>query len=262
VTWAAVSLADKLDTLLGLFAAGEKVSGSRDPFGMRRAGQGVIRILVDLEALTGLTRRPALGALVQRAMQQVNFTWPDQNAEHHFWAFMADRLRHLMQVRGLQYEEIAAVTSHLERIKTRNPRTLVDYASELARVRSTEDFAALAEAFKRANNIVEEAWGGGPAGRRLPADGNLLTEPAEVALRASLVRIGAEVRSHLDAENARAALQSISTIRAELDQFFSQVRVNVDDQALREARLTLLDDLRNLFLEIGDISHIARKRSD
>jgi glycyl-tRNA synthetase beta chain len=175
---------------------------------------------------------------------------------------MADRLRHLMQVRGLQFEEIAAVTFHLDRIEAVSPRTLLDYAVEVARVRSTEDFAALAEAFKRANNIVDEAWGSEPATARLQPRMERLYESAELALRASLTRIGAEMRAHLDGLNPRAALMSMATVRGDLDRFFSEVRVNVDDEELREARLTLLAQLRDLIREIGDISHIARKRPD
>jgi glycyl-tRNA synthetase beta chain len=262
VTWAAVSLADKLDTLLGLLAAGEKTSGSRDPFGMRRAAQGVIRILVDLEALAGVKSRPRLGPLIEQAMAGLKFAWPDQDARHRFQAFMVDRLRHLMQMRGLQYEEIAAVTSDIDRIEAISPRTLLDYAVEVARVRSTPDFEALAEAFKRANNIVDEAWGSQPAAMRVAVNMGRLHEPAELALRASLSRIGAEMRAHLDTRNPRAALTSMATIRGELDQFFSEVRVNVDDEELRAARLTLLAELRDLVREIGDISHVARKRSD
>src|ERR1700760_792469 len=67
VTWAAVSLADKLDTIVGLFAAGEKPTGSRDPFGLRRAAHGVLRILIDLERLTGVSARPPLGSLLRAA---------------------------------------------------------------------------------------------------------------------------------------------------------------------------------------------------
>ena len=262
VTWAAVSLADKLDTLLGLFSAGEKASGSRDPFGMRRAGQGIVRVLVDLETLTGVKTRPALGAMVERAMQGLNFTWPDEQARTQFWTFVADRLRHLMQVRGLQHEEIAAVTSAVERVEVTSPRTLFDYAVEVSRVRSTAEFAALAEAFKRANNIVEEAWAGKAGSARTGGDSDRLREPAELALRTSVTRLGADMRTHLEAMNPRAALLAVAGIRADLDRFFSEVRVNVDDAALRDARLTLLDDLRRLILQIGDISHIAQKRSD
>jgi glycyl-tRNA synthetase beta chain len=138
----------------------------------------------------------------------------------------------------------------------------VDYAVEVARVRSTADFEALAEAFKRANNIVDDAWGSDAAAARVEPRMDRLHEPAELALRASLTRIGAEMRAHLDALNPRSALMSMATIRGELDRFFSEVRVNVDDEQLREARLALLAELRDLIREIGDISQIARKRPD
>jgi glycyl-tRNA synthetase beta chain len=193
-------------------------------------------------------------------MEQLNFSWPHTDAENQFWSFMADRLRHLMQLRGLQYEEIAAVTSDIERIATHSVRTLVDYAAEVAAVRSMPEFGALAEAFKRANNIVEEAWAGEVSIRSSGVNTERLHEGAEVALRGSLERIGVEMRSHLDALNPRAALLAVAPIRSDLDRFFSEVRVNVDDEGLREARLALLAQLRSLILEIGDLSYIAPKR--
>ncbi|HXH05486.1 MAG TPA: glycine--tRNA ligase subunit beta, partial [Vicinamibacterales bacterium] len=115
VTWAAVSLADKLDTLVGLFAAGEEPTGSRDPFGLRRLGHGVVRLLVDLPELAGIDTALEVAPLIDRAVAEYGFTrttWPGTDAparlgrlEH----FLAERLRHLFLVRGAEPAEIAAV---------------------------------------------------------------------------------------------------------------------------------------------------------
>jgi glycyl-tRNA synthetase beta chain len=94
------------------------------------------------------------------------------------------------------------------------------------------------------------------------ADLERLHEPAELTLRAAVDRLETEITSHLSAQNPREALRALAAIRPDLDRFFTEVRVNVEDRDLREARLTLLDRLRKLILEIGDISHIAQKRSE
>jgi glycyl-tRNA synthetase beta chain len=260
VTWAAVSLADKLDTLLGLISAGEKATGSRDPFGMRRSAQGVMKILVDLEGVAGVSARPALGGLIAKAMEGLQFDWPQPSAKRDFLMFLMERLRHLMQTRGLQYEEVSAATNELEKIERVSPRDLLDRAVEFARIRETSDFADLAEAFKRANGIVDEAWGSEPG----PASGtgsNLLCEPAELGLRAALNRVGGVIEAALDASNPREALAAVGSIRADLAKFFAEVRVNVPDENLREARLVLLAELRRKILDIGDISIMAQKKT-
>src|SRR4029079_6672407 len=115
VTWAAVSLADKLDTIVGLFSAGEKPTGSRDPYGLRRAAQGVVKILVDLEATTGLRVRPSLGAMLRSARGIYGLADPSDGERNAVSVFFMDRVRHLMQARGLAFEEIQAVTADNDR---------------------------------------------------------------------------------------------------------------------------------------------------
>jgi glycyl-tRNA synthetase beta chain len=260
VTWAAVSLADKLDTLIGLMVAGEKPSGSRDPFGLRRAAHGVMKILVDLETTAGVSTRPTLDPLIAKAMEALGAEWPHPNARSEVLSFLTDRLRHVMQARGLRYEEIQAVTWEVQRTASINVRDLLDRAVELARVRETPQFAAVAEAFKRANNIVIDSWGRAETRGRWGQGAALLHEPAELALREALGEVGATIRASLAARTPRAALEAIGSIGDVLARFFSDVRVNVPDEALREARLALLAELRDRILEVGDISIMVQKR--
>src|SRR5215470_11064862 len=110
VTWAAVSLADKLDTLVGLFSAGEKPTGSRDPYGLRRAAQGVLKILVDLESLTGVSTRPTLDRIIDQAYEGYGLQAPRGDARNPLRLFLMDRLQHLMQARGAGFEEVQTVT--------------------------------------------------------------------------------------------------------------------------------------------------------
>jgi glycyl-tRNA synthetase beta chain len=256
VAWAAVSLADKLDTIVGLFAAGEKPTGSRDPYGLRRAAQGVVKTLVDLESTTRIATRPLLGPMLAEARSIAGRPEPANADRETVDAFLMDRLRHLMEVRGLEYEEIAATTTAASRIATVNPADLVDRARELASIRTKPVFVAVAEAFKRAKNIVEQAgfrsndleWG---------RHANRLSEPAEVALRKALDKVGADIRASLEGRRPGQALAAVASIERELAQFFDQVRVMVSDSELQEARLALLAELRDRISEIGDISFVA-----
>jgi glycyl-tRNA synthetase beta chain len=260
VTWAAVSLADKLDTIVGLFAAGEKPTGSRDPYGLRRAGHGIVKVLVDLESLTGVRRRPALGVILAAAREGLRVSDPTQDEKNQLWIFLIDRLRHLMQTRGLQYEEIQAVTGRVADIERVNAADLVERAREIGRVRETAVFASVAEAFKRANNIVEDAWGnvGADVWRR---NADRLSEPAELNLRSALDRLGSEIRQALDGRQPGKALAAIASVQPELAKFFTEVRVMVPDQALQDARLALLAELRDRISEVGDISVLAPKQA-
>jgi glycyl-tRNA synthetase beta chain len=260
-TWAAVSLADKLDTIVGLFHAGEKPTGSRDPYGLRRAAQGVVKTIVDLEAVTGLRVRPPLGPLLARARAIYGIGEPQsKELREAVSTFLIDRVRHLMQARGLAFEEVQAVTADIDRAEAKNFADLTDYARELAVVRTSPVFAAVAEAYKRARNIVEQS-GVQASELRSPESAARLSEPAEVALRTAVNRIGAEIQESLDARKPGKALAAIATIQPELEKFFTDVRVMVDDRELKHARLALLHDLSTRISEIGDISYVAPKQT-
>lgn len=263
VTCAAVSLADKLDTIVGLFAAGEKPTGSRDPFGLRRAAQGVVKTLVDLEATTRVALRPALGPMLWRARdgfkEKLGLGDLTREENNQIWSFFMERLRHLMELRGLEHEEIQAETGKVSVLEHVSPTDLLERAEELVQARTTPVFAAVAEAHKRAKNIVGQAWGSKAEcpWRHLE---DRLVEPAELALRKALDRVGEDIRSALVARQPRKALTAIASIEPELARFFSEVRVMVDDEDLQEARLSLLAELRTRIDEYGDISAVAPKQ--
>lgn len=256
LAWAATSLADKLDTVVGLMGAGEKVTGSRDPFGLRRAGQGVMKILVDLQPATGVEARPILAKLVARAKELHPAAQIDNSDFAKFWA---ERLRHLMQVRGLDYEQIQAVTGDVHVLERKNPVDLIELAETLGRVSSTATFAAVSEAFKRANNILDEAWGS----KRDDTWGSLrhlLISPAEKQLAQAVDGLRERISEALVSRNPEKAVQAVAAVGPTLGRFFDEVRVNVSDETLREARLQLLADFRDLVQSnIGDISMLSRK---
>jgi glycyl-tRNA synthetase beta chain len=271
VSWAAVALADKLDTIAGLFASGGKPTGRGDPFGLRRAAQGVIKLLVDFEQLTGTRMRPLLGPMLRMAREIVAAqlslhgtgsagTGPDGTApedQAQLWLFFIERLRHLMQVRGLDYEEIQAVTARASSIDAVSSADLLERARELGRARSTPAFASVAEAYKRANNIVENAWGPVDTTKFWGRHADRLNEPAELQLRDALLRVGIELQLGLAERQPGRAIAAVGSIQPELARFFDEVRVMVDDQGLQDARLALLAELRDRISEIGDISVLA-----
>jgi len=289
VTWAAVSLADKLDTIAGLFHAGERPTGSRDPFGLRRAAHGVLRILLDLESLTGLSMRPSLDSLIRQAIRGYR---TDATTGHVLsedaWlalnAFLRERVEYVLGARGAGRQHVRAVlASGLER----PVRDLEANVQALPEVASAESFRQLATLFKRVRNIARDgsasagdAERGAPAGaqrERAPAGAVRRQDPhapsgddSSAALRAVLIE-PAELAllDELDARSAvithavatgtgyREAYQEAAKFEPAVARFFTDVFVMADDPALRQARLQLMKRLEQLILQLGDISEIV-----
>jgi glycyl-tRNA synthetase beta chain len=252
VTWAALSLADKLDTLVGLASAGEKVTGSRDPFALRRNAQGVIRILLDLPELAGITTEIELAPLVAEARSGLGLAG---DAHDQYPAFLYERLSSVLTQRGVPVEIVRAVAAspdggrpvnwHISPLRARR------IAEALQRLRSSEDFQALAVLFKRVKNIARELP------EVPPLDRDALKEPAEQALLAELDTRRPVVASALSAGDYPRALSQIAGLRPVVDRFFNEVFVMADDARVRTARLTLMANLRDLVLDLADISEIV-----
>ncbi len=258
VTWAALSLADKLDTLVSSFAAGERPTGTRDPFGLRRQAHGLLKVLVDLPELAGLEAPVSLASLRQQARAaleasaepgvNVPAATPEKDAD--LTTFLAERLRYLFQQRGFSYDEVNAVAG-ARRGFVDDPHDARLRLEALRRVRTSPDFEALAVAFKRVKNLSGELKGG-------PVETlDRLTEPAEIALlgefrtRGGLVGQAAARRDYVEAFRLAAGF------RPSVDRFFTDVFVMVDDAALRDQRLTLVWRLHDLMQELADISEIV-----
>jgi glycyl-tRNA synthetase beta chain len=262
VTWAAVSLADKLDTLVGLFAVGEKPTGSRDPYGLRRAAHGVLKVLVDLNALTGVPARPTLAGMIDEAYRRLGLEPPVGEARNPLRLFLMERLQHLMRVRGLGYEEIQVVTGGgIDRVAEISPIDLIEWAQEWKRVVGTPVFDAAAQAYKRAARIVETE--ADPVGGRMVRDQQsaVLQEPAERALRDALDDVGVQIDSALKARQPRKAIEAIASIQPAITRFFDEVRVVVPDKNLKSARLSLLADFTQAVARFGDPSVLAERQA-
>jgi glycyl-tRNA synthetase beta chain len=248
-TWAAVSLADKLDTVVGLFAAGEKPTGSRDPYALRRAAQGVVKTLVDLPAIAGIQRSVDLKALVDRAfagyastLQPEGDAWLTALGE-----FIAERELHLFERRGFRADEGRAVKEHW-----RCPASAFKRVEALAQARQSKDFETLAVLFKRVKNITKEFDGELTPDRRAK-----LVEPAETALLKEIETRFPVIEAAVAQEKYADAMRELGALSAPVDRFFVDVLVMADDLAVREARLALLTALRRTILGIADIAEIA-----
>jgi glycyl-tRNA synthetase beta chain len=261
ITWAAVSLADKLDTLAGLFHAGERPTGSRDPFGLRRAAHGVVRVLIDLTALTGLTVRPKLSPLLVQAVKGYGTGGSGHVMEDAAWsdlnAFMRERLAYVLEARGADRRNVRAV------LHGEADRPVADLAANLATLpefTGSASFRALATAFKRVRNIARELPDSDfdKQEREGAALGGLLKEPAELALLAELDRRSAVIAQTMVGGNGyREAYLEASKFEPSVAKFFTDVFVMADDLTLRQARLRLMKRLEQLILQLGDISEIV-----
>lgn len=259
LTWAAVSVADKLDTLVGLFAAGEQPTGTRDPFALRRAAQGLVKVLVDLPEVAGVTRPVSLEALVARSQEtyaaqgQVTDVTATAGA---LGAFIVDRLRYLFEKRGVRADEIAAVLPEGQGLAGLSPLSVRQRLEAVRAVRPSADFEPLAVLFKRAANIVKDVPPADPHGD-LAAIRAALQEPAEQALADALQARRASIAAAVGQADYARALTEVAALRPAVDRFFTDVFVMVDDPALRQARLALLAALRDTVRAIADLSAIA-----
>jgi glycyl-tRNA synthetase beta chain len=258
VTWAAVSLADKLDTVVGLFAAGEKPTGSRDPYGLRRAAQGIVKILADLPAL-GIAdvRHADLFSMVQEAYQPhkallggSDDAWRRSSPIE---TFMWERSAHLFERRGFKSDEIRVVAA-VESAWS-NVHGALRRLEAVAKARSSADFEALAVLFKRIKNITK---GVEDQGRSLADVRSVLVEPAELALFDDLERRLPLIYSAQGNGDYATAMMELAKLKEPVDRFFADVLVMADDTTLRDARLAVLTRLRTAVLKhVGDIAEIA-----
>ena len=241
-----LAIADKIDTLAGIFTIGKKPSGNRDPFGLRRAALGVIRLSIEC----GLDLD--LKALIAKSLelQPPGKEEPAALAEA-LYTFVTDRLRRYFLDRdpGLDTETFDAVMA-------RQPASLVDFELRLQAVQTFLELDAaqsLASANKRIANILRQA----EVTETGDVDAKRLEEDAEQALYDALVAAEATVRPLLDERDYTRALQSLAALRAPVDRFFDDVMVMADDAAVRDNRLALLGALRALFLDVADISRLS-----
>jgi glycyl-tRNA synthetase beta chain len=244
--FAAVSLADKLDTLAGYFGLGLQPTGSSDPFGLRRAGQGVLRVLLDFWPAG---KAPDLEALVAAAVKGhgAALKAPAPAVTEGVSAFLVDRLEHVLVARGLPAEEVSAVLGTPDIDPLADPRDTLRRVEALHRGRgeAPESFERLAAAFKRAKNILTRDAG---AAAVEPA---LFEGEAERELFTAVEKVAAADGAY------DARLAALATLSKPVDRFFADVLVMAEDAKVRGNRLALLRLTLSLFYRIADISRLG-----
>jgi glycyl-tRNA synthetase beta chain len=248
ITWVAVSLADKLDSVVGMFTAGERPTGSRDPLGLRRQAQGAVKILADLPELTGIDKRLKLGALLARAAQPFG-GYGDAAAP--LFSFMADRLAYLLAERGFDVRSVRAVMHG--GIEDTSPIEARRKLEALAQLTGSPAFLGVATLLKRVKNISK----GVATPETLPSADGLLIEPAETALAAAITAAAPTIRAAVERGDYREAFAGVASLQPAVAKFFDDVLVMAEDEQLRAARLALVASLRGLILDIADISEIV-----
>ncbi|WP_420978642.1 glycine--tRNA ligase subunit beta [Burkholderia gladioli] len=239
----AVALADKLETLVGIWGIGLAPTGEKDPFALRRHALGVLRLLLEKQLPLDIVE------LLRAAQASFAGIAGVADSTDAIFAFFLDRLRGLLRERGYSAGEIDAVLG-LEPTRIDELIARLDAVREFTRLAEAE---ALAAANKRISNILKKSEGAAP-GAIQPA---LLAEPAEQALAAQLAEVAPRVQSQLAARDYTGALSALAALRAPVNTFFNDVMVNAEDPALRANRLALLSALHQQMNCVADISKLA-----
>jgi glycyl-tRNA synthetase beta chain len=253
VEGAVLAIADKADSIAGMFALGLQPTGSKDPFALRRAANGIVKIIAEhklplpISKLFSDARAEYAGSEAERRFaKQINF-------DEAIASFMRERLEfYLRDARGFAYDVVNAVLA----AGSDDVVDTIARAEAVTEVRGSEDFASISVAFKRIKNILRQAR---ETNKAIAAklDESALTEDPEKRLATEMPAIAARVRELREQGNYGLALVQISRLRRPVDAFFDKVMVMVDDETVRANRLALLHNLLNEFSTIADFSEIV-----
>ncbi|GGE18507.1 glycine--tRNA ligase beta subunit [Primorskyibacter flagellatus] len=289
----AVALADKIDTLTGFWAIDEKPTGSKDPFALRRAALGVIRLVLtnglrlsldrvndaqilrheispagagerDLldELLREIARHGVFGAAARSIIDRIEGNGPDwlgRVAEHNptvsddLRGFIHDRLKVHLRDEGIRHDVIDAC---LAMPGNCDLTLLVNRARALSGFLGTDDGENLVQGFKRANNILSQAEEKDGVSYEFGADRKFAEHPAEVALFDALDAARPVIDKAMAAEDFAAAMEAMASLRAPIDAFFTEVQVNSDNAVVRRNRLNLLSTIRTTCLAVADLTKL------
>ncbi|MBE3636879.1 glycine--tRNA ligase subunit beta [Mangrovicoccus algicola] len=239
----AVALADKIDTLTGFWAIDEKPTGSKDPFALRRAALGVIRLLLE----NGV--RCSLAEVFARANGAADAA--------DLLSFFHDRLKVYLRDKGIPHDVIDAC---LAMPGADDIALLVKRAEALEGFLKTADGGNLVQGFKRANNILAQAEAADGVEYSFGPDVKLAETEEERALFAALEGEGRAISSAIEAEDFAAAMRGMAALRAPIDAFFEAVQVNSDNQVVRRNRLNLLHVIRTTCSQVADLGRLAGER--
>lgn len=244
ITSQSLAIADRLDTLVGIFAIGQAPTGDKDPFALRRAALGVLRILIENNLDLDLLH------LIKIAAEQYNTAIKAQGSESAVFDFILDRLHAYYLDKGIRPDVLDAVLS----TKPSKPLDINNRLLAVDSFRQLAEATSLAAANKRIGNILKKIKGELPT----KIDTKLFREKAEKELYQKLTELDDKVQTLIDDAKYQDALAELSTLRASVDQFFDDVMVMADDEKLKNNRIALLNKLHGLFLQIADISKLQK----
>jgi glycyl-tRNA synthetase beta chain len=244
-TGMAVAIADKLDTITGIYATGQKPTGTRDPFGLRRAALGLLRISIERGLDLDLQR------LIEQALAALPLAAPADSARD-VYDYIIERLRAYYVEGGAGF---AVASETFDAVLATRPASALDFDARLralAQFLQLPDAASLAAANKRIANILRKATE--PVGATVNAD--LLMDPAEQVLAEQVDAMARAVEPHFAARDYTTALQQLAALRPAVDEFFDAVMVMTENPALRANRLALLQRMQGLFMHAADLSRL------
>jgi len=238
----AVAIADKLDTLVGIFGVGEIPTGEKDPFALRRAALGVLRIIIECKLDLNLM------ALLKAAVEaHVELPQPKETPAK-VYEFMMDRLRAYYADAGISFDVFEAVRV----CKPVQPHDFDKRVHAVMAFRKLKEADSLTAANKRVRNILKQ---GGDVDWDHVSE-QLLQEPAEKNLASKIKKLSKEITPLFDKGDYTTAMKKLAALRPEVDDFFDNVMVMVDEEAVRDNRLALLSGLSKLFLRVADLSRL------
>ena len=241
-----VSLADKVDSLVGFFGVGAKPTGSKDPFALRRAALGIIRIIRERRI------RMPLGTILSAAAKAHGFDAVDPD----LLAFIRERLRVTLRDDGLAHDVVAAALGDDGAEGDDDILALADRAAALSEFLSGDDGTGLLAGWRRAASILNAEESKAKQAFSPETDPRLFTEDAEIALHGALAALPELAAGAQDRETLLAAMQSLGGLRGPIDGFFDRVVVNDDDAAVRQNRLGLLAMVRHSMQRVADFSKL------
>jgi glycyl-tRNA synthetase beta chain len=249
----AVALADKIDTLVGFWAIDEKPTGSKDPFALRRAALGVIRIILDNNvpiSLRGVFERHF--PIFLRGQSYEDYASKIDN----LLIFIEDRLKVQLREQGARHDLLDAVTATYSLVPGNQLILVVSRVDALAKFLNTDDGKNLFVGYRRAANILRDEEKKDKTTYSEDPKSELLRDPIEKHLWNTVQSTLVDARYHLEKNDFESSLETLSTLRSAVDAFFDKVTVNVEDKAVRENRLKLLNEIRAATRAVADFSRI------
>jgi glycyl-tRNA synthetase beta chain len=244
-TGIAISLAERLDTLVGIFGIGQKPTGDKDPFALRRAALGALRIVRE-HSLT-----LPLKDLLERVAENLSDRLTEENTAESVYHFMLERLKGIYSDEGVPMDLFQAVSEV-------QPQTLPDFdqrINAMADFRSLPEAESLAAANKRIRNILKKSSEAVPE----QVDTGLFQDDAEIALAEKIDELTPIAKPLFESGDYAEGLRVLAALKESVDSFFDQVMVMTEDEKLRQNRLALLSQLEGLFLSVADISLLQQE---